>query len=105
MLVTKDELIESVLEDVNFINIHKCMTVVDWKWNDEPYSPTREQLRDFAKELLNDALKSAENNESKSGMVSCGGFTASAEIMEHDTTLCLSFTLEEAESTEELIKD
>lgn len=105
MIMNRKELIDSVLEQVDFSKIHKCMTILDWKWHNMDYSPTIEQLKATAIQLLNDALGFALERPEKTGAISTGGFYACAEIMDEQTSLSLTFMLEEGESTEEWIKD
>lgn len=83
-----DEIIESVVNEVDFENIHKVMVALNWTWNfASKYSfngletrvPTIDDLKKQVILLTNDLLV---KNLSET---SCGGFTVKWYLAHHDT--------------------
>ncbi|NBW56914.1 hypothetical protein EBR43_03855 [bacterium] len=86
---TDQELIDDVLDNFNFENVHVAMTVLKWTWSLENglEVPSKAQLRRMARSLLKDVItKSYEK-------VGSGGFEASFD--KESRHLALSFVLEQ----------
>ena len=82
---TYDEIIESVVNELDFESIHKVMVALNWKWNfaDKNHYvsrvPTIDDLKKHVILLTNDLLV---KNLSET---SCGGFTVKWYNNHHDT--------------------
>jgi hypothetical protein len=64
--------IKEIMEEFDFDKVHKVMLILDWKWGYEPKTPTVDQLRATAEELLTKSTIGDINPH----YVSTGGFEA-----------------------------
>jgi hypothetical protein len=60
--------IDHILANFDFDKVAKTMEVLNWTWRDDSCPPTKERLREYAHDLLLNAMSE------KSTYVSCGGF-------------------------------
>ena len=66
--MTKQEIIDDVMDYLNFEKIHKVMVATNWEWANVNGVPEVYQLRQFLRKFLRDFLDST-NVEA-----ACGGF-------------------------------
>lgn len=77
--------VNNIMENFNFENVHKIMTILNWKWsmgNGEERVPSLHEIKKEAKRMLEDAVQG--------NCYSTGGFETSNEYL-----LTLKFCLEE----------
>ena len=67
--------INRIMDYMEFDRIHKAMVALDWKWRDNPESPTVDEL----KEKLLDML--CELFENQCNTISHGGFTVGYNVL------------------------
>ena len=83
--------IDEILDNFDFVKVHKVMEHLDWKWSTENgvRIPTIQELRVEARGLLKSTIK--ENIS----CISTGGFHAEKITDETGTSLALRFVIEE----------
>lgn len=71
------EMVEEVLDEMDFELIKRVMDAIDWQWRDEGV-PTIAELRREGRRLLRDAIRTSASNE---GVVTagCGGLEAECD--------------------------
>ncbi len=69
--LTKEEAIEKLLNEFDFKSVHIALKALNWEWYEYQGVPSENQLKDYAKKLLNDCY---ENNVIK--ISSTSGFKA-----------------------------
>lgn len=85
----KHKMIESVLDNFDFVKVHKAMKAVNWTWAHCDGVPSIRALMVKAEFLLSEVLANEEMHS-----ISTGGLTA-----EYDGNfLSLTFTFEESEA-------
>jgi hypothetical protein len=73
---TTDEMIQEILDNFDFEQMHKVMTFLNWKWYYDAV-PTIEELKEIAKNLLNQTVKGINNFKGFNNLFcSSGGFRA-----------------------------
>ena len=79
-----DKMIDEIMDEFNFAQVHKVMVALDWKWaSSKNYIPSMDELRIEAERLLRDAadvrLGMLQDEHWKSPITcSTGGFSAAA---------------------------
>jgi len=71
--MTSAEQIDNIMDYFEFGNVQKMMEAVDWKWGRVGGVPVEGELRVFARELLQQAVRNG------SSYLSSGGFTVRNE--------------------------
>lgn len=86
--LTKQDLIDDIMDNFDFEQVHKAMALLDWKWGmgDKERIPDIAELRKFARQRLKEAI----NNPNRYS--SSGGFVAKQD---KDGGLYLGFVLHE----------
>lgn len=81
------DLIDQIMDNFNFENVHKTMVLLDWKWCTCNGIPTIEELRMSARKMMIDVI------ERNCYSVSSGGFKT--EWKKDEEYLLLSFHVSE----------
>ena len=73
--------IEDIIDYFDFEKCHKVMTLLDWHWYPHNSVPSIGEMRQFARELVRDAVRNMFEQETvtKEYTVECGGFLVKAE--------------------------
>lgn len=99
------EIIEKVLEELDFPKIEKCMIALDWTWGAIPKIPNQLEIYKEAKRMLNDLIKEVNSDTIKTFYyISCGGFTATYNYYgnnDFDIKIVFSITQGDYNSAEE----
>lgn len=75
--------IEKIVEEIDWKKIHKAMVCVDWTWATCGGTPTVDELKQRAREQLEEvAIQALCNKENYT--LSCGGIETSARFYEDD---------------------
>jgi hypothetical protein len=77
--ISIDQVIEEVLENFDFIKVHKVMEALDWKWvggDTQDGVPSVYRLIKKAEELLKDCVNEIEHRNTNTLVLSTGGFKA-----------------------------
>ena len=88
----RDELIKEIIENFDFIKVHKVMIYLEWGWHDGEV-PTIGKLVLRSKEMLKEAYDKSKKNHY---FVETGGFKA--EYNAPENYMQLSFILENFDS-------
>ena len=89
MIETK---IKHIMNNFNFLRVHKTMTFLNWRWYNSPCIPTIEKIKEVALRLLRDVSKGNTNSS-----VASGGFKATKSSSTEATCDCnleLDFIIE-----------
>lgn len=85
---------ERLLLEFDFYKVYDIMTHLSWKWSnkkdEKEYSPSVEDLKSCARELLTGCIDMASQSDNKRSYISCGGLTSVCDIKEG----CLSLYFE-----------
>ena len=73
--------IDYVLDHFDFEKCHKVMELLNWKWWNTGGVPSIGEMRQFARELVRDAVRGMfeQDTVTKDYTVECGGFLVKAE--------------------------
>lgn len=68
-VITRDELIEKIVSDIDVDRIHKVMTILDWKWSSVGHVPEKNEILDAARKIIKESFD-------KQTSIATGGFYA-----------------------------
>lgn len=81
-----DEQIAAVLGAFDFEKVHRVMVTLEWIWTTcDDKTPTLEQLKEGARELMAVARKECIENDGRACRMATGGFYA--KVSDHDVQL------------------
>lgn len=88
---TTDDMIQYILNNFDFEEMHKVMSFLNWKWHDDNV-PTIDKLKERAKDLLNRAVLEINSFKDKDETYfNCGGFRCIGGRREKEIYLELLF--------------
>lgn len=79
--------IDNIVDNFDFDKVEKVMTTLGWHWSTpfgECYSPTTDQMKEMARDLLNGACQGLDVDGEGSFYNRSGGFDASAYFGENN---------------------
>lgn len=85
--MNKQEIVDEVMDFLEFEKIHKVMKFLNWEWAPENRIPEIYELRRFVRELINDLI---DKNLSE---IQCGGF----RVRKCNESIIVTFEIESLE--------
>ena len=85
--MNKQEIIDAVMDFLNFERIHKVMKCLNWEWVAENRVPEIYELRQFVRKLINDLI------DKNLVEIQCGGF----RVRKDSESIIVTFEVESLE--------
>jgi len=93
--VNIQEIIDEIIENFNFNNVHDVMKYTNWTWYEKVIVPPIEELKNKASDLLQEAYNGYfERGNGENYCVATGGFEASYMYDDNKDCFELKFVLE-----------